>query len=268
MKLEKIKQHIINDGAFSTVNKSVVYLYWQLVFKVRQFKLDYESNKINKIFALDSIEDRFNKIAKINYWGNRESISGPGSTIENTKNLRHELPNIFKSFGVKVVFDAPCGDFNWMKSVVEMTDITYVGGDIVKSIVEGNGSRNSDCVTEFVHFDITKGSFPKADLWICRDCLFHFSYDDTILAIERYLESKIPYMLTSTHKNLEVFDNTDIKTGSFRLIDLFSRPYYFSNEPLLRIDDSFASNAPREICMWSHKQILDAHKKFSKAIID
>lgn len=268
MKLEKIKQHLIKGGVFLTVNKSIVYLYWQLVFKIRQFKLAYESNKVNKIFALDSLEDRFNIIAKINYWGSRESISGPGSTLGSTKNLRHELPNMFKSFDIKVVFDAPCGDFNWMKSVVEMTNITYLGGDIVKSIVEDNRSRNSHNDTGFVHFDITKDFFPKADLWICRDCLFHFSYGDTILAIERYLESKIPYMLTSTHKNIQPFDNTDIKTGDFRLIDLFSNPYSFSNEPLLRIDDSFTLNTPREICMWSHNQILDAYKKFNKAVID
>jgi len=75
------------------------------------------SNKIKekKIFKHDSIEDRFTEIYKSNYWGSKESVSGIGSTLIYTENLRSKLPDLFQLYSIKSIFDAPCGDFNWMK---------------------------------------------------------------------------------------------------------------------------------------------------------
>ena len=38
---------------------------------------------------------------------------------------------------IKRLFDAPCGDFNWMKEV-HLLDVDYIGGDIVSSLVLNN----------------------------------------------------------------------------------------------------------------------------------
>ena len=60
----------------------------------------------------------FDNIYEMNYWRNCESLSGDGSTLNYTENLRKQLPNLIKAFSINTIYDAPCGDFNWMRGVV------------------------------------------------------------------------------------------------------------------------------------------------------
>ena len=74
-----------------------------------------------------------------------ESVSGNGSTLDFTKNLREELPKLFDTFAIKTVFDAPCGDLNWMSRVLEKNpDIAYIGGDIVAPMIESHVKKYAD----------------------------------------------------------------------------------------------------------------------------
>ena len=66
---------------------------------------------------MTQLADVFQGHADRNYWGNRESVSGDGSTLAYTHNLRHELAKFLRAFRVVSMFDAPCGDFNWMRAV-------------------------------------------------------------------------------------------------------------------------------------------------------
>jgi hypothetical protein len=209
------------------------------------------------ILEARSIEDRFTKIYSENYWGDKESASGAGSTLKYTKGIREQLPRLFDQFAIKSVFDAPCGDFNWMPAVLAQRDIQYIGADIVKPLIDDLNTKHKDARTEFRHLDLTTQAFPLADLWICRDCLFHLSVADTLSVLRRFVESNIPYLLTTTHKGGE-FQNVDIQTGDFRFIDLFAKPYCFPAEVLFRTDDYQAPEHPREMCLWSRAQIICA----------
>ena len=40
-----------------------------------------------------------------------------GLTLMYTKNLREQLPNILPQFEIRIMLDAPCGDFHWMSQV-------------------------------------------------------------------------------------------------------------------------------------------------------
>jgi hypothetical protein len=116
--------------------------------------------------------------------------------------------------------------------------------------------------TRFVNIDITRDTFPKADIWICRDCLFHLSLSDIRLALERFIESGIPYVLTTTHKTPAGFVNADIRTGDFRLIDLFQSPFLFPTEVVFRCDDYLSPDPAREMCLWTSEQIADVLSRF------
>ena len=73
---------------------------------------------------------------------------------------------------------------------------------------------------------------------ICRDCLFHFSYEDIFMFLKNFLSSEIKYLLLSSHLNEEnKFKNRDIVTGDFRNIDLFSEPFNFEKNYLYTFDD-------------------------------
>ena len=216
-------------------------------------------NFIKNILLKKSNEEKFTFIFKSNYWGADESVSGPGSTIEYTENLRKELPNLFKKFSIRKVFDAPCGDFNWASQLLPALDIEWVGGDIVRSLIDSLNKKYKSEKVSFIHFDLIKEVPPDADLMICRDFLFHLSFEDTKTTLKNFLKSNIPYLLTTTHKNNgKLFVNQDIISGDFRLIDLFSNPYNFPENPLATIQDWIPPFPERQMNLWSREQIFTA----------
>ncbi len=207
-------------------------------------------------------QSTFTKIYQTNYWGNKESRSGPGSTVKYTANLRRHLPALFEKFQIASVLDAPCGDFNWMQMVVESTPIKYIGADIVQDIIESNQQFKSERIA-FTHLDITSDPLPSADLMICRDCLFHLPYESIRAFLNNFIQADIKYLLTTTHKNKQKFSNRNIDVGGFRRIDLFAAPYHLHKEPLARIDDWMAPEPEREMCLWSKEQIASELHLFS-----
>ena len=227
-----------------------------LTYTLRQtYAFLRDSLKPLQIFLHKGIEKRFTQIYLLNYWGNSESVSGLGSTMEYTKNLRSNLPQLFIQFDIKILLDAPCGDFNWMQHVVRDTGVRYIGGDIVKPLIISNNKKYATENIFFQELDLTKSKFPYADLLICRDCLFHLSFEDTKSVLRRFLESKIPFLLTTTHRTQNEFINYDIESASFRLINLFLPPYSFPVDVLFRIDDWHSPDPEREMCLWSRQQI-------------
>jgi hypothetical protein len=196
------------------------------------------------ILGLKEPEDRFTKIYTTNHWNSPESLSGEGSTFENTQNIRAGLPLIFEQYEIESMLDAPCGDFNWMQSVTQDACIKYIGGDIVKPLIEKNQAKYGDKDTSFMHLDLTKSSLPTVDLLFCRDCLFHLSYQDIARVLDNFLSSSIPYLMTtsSAAPNGPRINNSNILTGDMRLLDLFSEPISLSqNDVLESISDNMVS---------------------------
>lgn len=200
-------------------------------------------------------ERKFTSIYTRNTWGNDESRSGSGSTLSFTRGVRQQLPAFFDRHNVLTVFDGGCGDFNWMKNVLPHTTISYIGGDIVRPLVATlQPFENSR--TRFIHFDLIRQVPPKADLMMLRDVLFHLSYADTKSVLENFVKSNIPLLLTTTHDNsAEYFENSDINSGHWRLIDLFSTPYCFPANPIEALEDWSPPEPKRYMCLWDRKSI-------------
>ena len=174
-------------GFFRTFYKILKYPYSKL-----------KNNRLNKkIFSTDSNEDRFTKIYKLNYWNNEESVSGSGSNLESTNNVRNKLPQLINQFEVTSILDAPCGDFYWMKHVIKNLKIKYLGGDIVTEIIDENNKKYKSDIINFQKIDITADKLPDSDLMICRDCLFHFSYEDTFKFLENFINHTIEIIIFS-----------------------------------------------------------------------
>lgn len=254
----KLTESFRKDGLHKTLVKIARY-----ILQLDKLKHGRHAKSLKE----DSRLEIFTKIYRNNYWGSDESVSGSGSTIELTTNLRKMLPKLFAEFKINSVYDAPCGDFNWMKLVLKEANLTYVGADIVPALVEKLNNNYRSEKVQFLHADITNAAFPNADLWLCRDCLFHLSYGDIILALEAYVRSDIPFVLTSTHISNFKICNTDILTGGFRLIDLFEAPFYFSREPLLRIVDWIPPHAQREMCLWTRSQVAEVLPRLRRLVV-
>ncbi|MFC4083740.1 class I SAM-dependent methyltransferase [Amycolatopsis samaneae] len=174
-------------------------------------------------------QERFTHIYQANLWGSDVSVSGQGSDLEQTRELRAGLPELFARFGVRTLLDLPCGDFGWL-SGVELGVERYIGGDIVAELVDRNTERYGNAGSrEFRVLDLTADPLPRADLVLCRDCLVHLSFADIRRAVDNLRRSGSRYLLTTTFGDLGA--NVDIPTGDWRALNLCREPFGFP-EPL------------------------------------
>jgi hypothetical protein len=147
------------------------------------------------------------------------SQSGFGSTMEATCLIRPALETFLREMEVQTLFDAPCGDYHWMRHLA--FDGTYIGGDIVRSVVT-NLNQAFRGSPEFIDFDITRDEFPKADAWLCRACMQHLSNAEITQAIDNFRRSRVKLALLS---NSRLTSNYDIKSGGSRMVDLTRSPF-------------------------------------------
>ena len=182
---------------------------------------------------LESTEQVFTQIYDTNAWGNAESISGPGSTLKGTAALREELKNVFKSYGIEKINDAPCGDFNWMKELD--FQCTYRGFDIVKDLIAHNNKFFSSANIYFYHANLIEDILPAADMIICRDLLAHLSIKDIFRVISNFKKSKSQYLLATTYTSTKNV-NFDIPMGRWRRLNLNLAPFNFP-EPVALINE-------------------------------
>lgn len=215
---------------------------------------------------MDDAKEVFRHHYESNGWGNAESVSGPGSTLQYTENIRKMLPRLAEELGIQVILDAPCGDYNWFRMIEWNARITYIGGDIVQPLVEHNRALYGTDNTMFKRLDVVNDVLPRADLWLCRDCLFHLSERDIFLVFDNFLKSNIAYMLTSTHPGCDL--NTDIPTGWARPINLQLPPFSLGN-PIRVIDDWIEGYPVRYLALWERGAVKDAlasNKEFHRTI--
>jgi len=85
------------------------------------------------------MEDIFTGIYLSNGWSGKESKSGTGSDLDQTRIIRQQIPKLFRKLGIKSVLDVPCGDFWWFKEM-DLGNIKYIGADIVPELIKSNRS--------------------------------------------------------------------------------------------------------------------------------
>lgn len=207
----------------------------RIISKLFQFWLSIKFKFLRRIYARDKI---FSKIHEDNFWASKESVSGVGSEISYTSNLRESLAEMISIFDIRSICDAPCGDFNWIKRVLsEESSLSYTGIDIVPQLIDKNNKLYQTEKVKFIKGDICKDPLPKSDLLIVRDVLFHLSNQDLILFKENLRKTDFRYLLVSQHSHGQE-NNKDILTGDFRELDVGLRPLYFPTEKIiLTIDD-------------------------------
>jgi len=199
-------------------------------------------------------------------WEGDLTSSGPGSTKKYTENLRKELPKLYNQFAITSVLDAPCGDLNWMRFIIdECPTINYIGGDIVKPMIDTNTERYGRLGVRFIELDITSDTLPSVDLMICRDCLFHLPEEEIFKFIDNFINSDIKYLLTTSYyDDGSVSANTAIHPGNWFDLNLLSTPYNFPKDALYRIDDWILNDNVRYMYLWSRDQIISARNVTNK----
>ncbi len=202
-----------------------------------------------------SMEPIFQEIYQKDVWEGRQSLSGWGSDIEETAVISQAIPELVREMQVRVLLDAPCGDFHWMKNL-ELDLDKYIGVDIVPELIALNQQKYGSEKREFFKLDVTTDDLPRADLILCRDCLVHFSFKDIAAALKNFKKSRSPYLLTTTFTRTG--KNEDIVTGDWRPLNLQLSPFNFP-EPLKLINENIKYGngiyADKSLGMWKLEDI-------------
>lgn len=187
-----------------------------------------------------SMQDTFSEIHHKNHWKGEESLSGGGSSREQTDILITKLPEILREFNIDSMLDLPCGDFSWMKHLDLPSEICYIGADIVPELIADNKQKYANAQRRFSILDITSDPLPEVDLLFCRDCLVHLSFADIHRAWDNICGHEIPYLFTTTFPLCET--NEDITTGDWRPLNLEAEPFRLP-EPTLIISEDCTEGA-------------------------
>lgn len=195
--------------------KRVVPESWLHAYRVRR-------ERRRAVFVeLGDRESIFREIRQSNYWGSRESVSGPGSELSFTAPIREALPRVLRELGVRSLLDLPCGDWNWMRHV-DLRGIEYFGGDIVPELIDANRAAFAGDSIRFERLDLIADPLPRVDLVFCRDCMIHLSLAEIRAALGNIAASGSTWLMATTYPDVRA--NHDIPTGLARGVNLELAP--------------------------------------------
>ncbi len=197
-----------------------------------------------------SSADIFSEIYATNAWHSADSRSGCGSTLAATAEIRAALPRLLADLDVRVLFDAPCGDFNWMRHV-DLPVERYIGGEIVPTLVRQLNARYANGRRHFVLIDLTMDKLPAADALFCRDLFLHLSFADIERVKANFLRSGCKYLIGSTYPNVRI--QFDILTGEARPANMLQTPINWPR-PIRVVNDRADELMDRQMGVWHRDQ--------------
>jgi 2-polyprenyl-3-methyl-5-hydroxy-6-metoxy-1,4-benzoquinol methylase len=168
-----------------------------------------------------SNKEVFSKIYKEDLW---HGGSGAGSKLENVKEYVEVLQKYIDKPEVKTVLDLGCGDWQFSK-FLDLSSVSYLGVDVVESVIESNSTSYSASNIKFISRDITTYEVPKVDLIICKDVLQHLCNKDVVTILVKIITSSKFSLITNDFKP-ENTENKDINNGDYRCLDLTLSPFY------------------------------------------
>lgn len=185
------------------------------------------------------LRQQFNYIYQFGVWNNNIKeipLSGPGSSIESTRDFRDFLDRFCLDNNVDSIVDLGCGDMTWMPMTRVFNDTKYTGIDIVDSVIQ-NHKVKYPC-QNFICLDIINDDIPSADVFILRDVLFHLNLEDVGKILEKIIKNKLCKFLIVTScrntTNIDTFDST-----FFHQVNLRVSPFNMKNYSIALKEDKF-----------------------------
>jgi len=210
---------------------------------------------------MSNLEEHFTKIYHTNYWNGKNSKSGTGSDLETTEIMRIQLISLINSLGIKNMIDAPCGDFYWMKEIINELDIIeYIGMDIVKEMIDKNIKHyGGNKKVSFGQIDVVNQILPKTDLIFSRDCLVHFSYDTAKKILRNFIESGSEYVLMTTFMS-DKRQYPDILDGQWRAINFLGDPLRLPSPKKIILEGCIEDKyrwTDKSLALWKLSELKD-----------
>jgi SAM-dependent methyltransferase len=179
----------------------------------------------------------------------RESLSGPGSYIANTREVVAFVGDVVRRHSITSVLDLGCGDWNWMRKV-DFSGATYIGWDCDQQMIAENNRRYGSDSVSFEVSDIASREYPQVDLIICRDVLFHMPHDVSMRVLRKAKNSSRYFMSTTfdrTEVNAEPGKYVDIEGWGFYRINLAKPPFSLAE---LEVSSVFERASRRRVAVY------------------
>ena len=237
--------------------KLCIKKYKFLYEKIKKIYIFYINLKIKFKHIFLTRKDIFTDIYLNNKWGDKYSLSGTGSNLNQTKTILKELSNIIKKYKITNILDIPCGDFYWMKEF-DFGVLNYIGADIVSELIIENIKKFKRSNINFQIIDLLEDEIPDSDLIFCRDCFVHFSFEDIFKALKNIKKTNSKYFMTTNF--VERNHNDDIPTGAWRTINLCKPPFNFPEPSLIILENCTEADnqfSDKSLCLWKVKNISE-----------
>jgi SAM-dependent methyltransferase len=171
---------------------------WMKQIRLRYWVLP----RIHKAFGSLTVEETFRKIYFSKAWGDEGSTfsSGAGSRGPASEQYCAAVADFIRTRHIRSVVDLGCGDFFVGSQLVEATNITYTGIDVVPELIQHLKSTVKTKQVDFLCADITSHALPAADLCLIRQVLQHLSNEE----IEQVLSNVRHYPLILVSEDVPV----------------------------------------------------------------
>ncbi len=167
---------------------------WRTQRKERRRRAKFEQAQAN--FRGLSIQQAFEQIYSKREWGAAPDgspfWSGNGSRVDQSLSYEDYVVNLLERHpAFTSIVDVGCGDFQVSRRILQRgrqlagKTISYVGLDVVPSLIEHHTARYTDPNTRFAVCNAVEGELPRADLGLIRQILQHLSNDQAAAILEK-----------------------------------------------------------------------------------
>lgn len=161
---------------------------------------------VSKVF-----EDVYNQ----GMWGGEQGkfYSGPGSEGDAARIYAQGIRGFITERNISSVVDLGCGDFRVASQFLD-DQMTYVGVDIVGSLVRENGAKYGSDRVSFACLDIIKDQLPEGELCLIREVFQHLSNAEILEVMPKLRQFR--YVVYTDHQpgpGARCIPNRDISHG-------------------------------------------------------
>lgn len=228
--LYKAKLDSLKDSKYGHDEETILYLVWK--------EHKYLFCDIDKYYGSNFQAAREFVEMKIKH--NCESLSGPGSYLKNTTETVSLINQTIKKYNIKTILDLGCGDWNWFKTINMEDIISYVGWDSHNGMIESNRKQYGNPRIKFDIKDIVLEEYPKVDLIICRDVLFHMDINISQLCIDK-IKKSCKYLISTSFngnlKNSNIKSYCYVKNWGFHTINLNIEPFHLEKYIIKSVEE-------------------------------
>lgn len=190
-------------------------------------------NYIRDIFHQDlSEKEAFTLVYEDKVWGDG---SGIGSQPKNAIPYLDIQQQLLFDDKIQSIVDLGCGDWQLMKELTIPNNKSYIGYDLVETIIQENRRKFERKNIHFVQIDsLADLKNVTADLLILKDVMHHWPNQHIQYAIDSIIPNYKYALIINDYK--PIAKNEDIEFGQFRPLDLSKSPFRLNNNYRVILD--------------------------------